>query len=176
MSPGSSTSSPSRLPALPNPNHAAVPKNMQTLVMQLNDYGDGDGGGTDKSYTPKIREFFHFCRLVYPDSPNKYVLDFDKCYRFMFYTCFREQFSRGLSKAKRAQLARGEYFDMEKYNEIAKYFEGPTMSSIMQYPTPKKPINIQTFDTYMSVLKKFMECRWHRTTIGIHGRRFTNRV
>ena len=154
---GSTSSSPMRLPPLPNPNDVSVPKNMQTLVMQLNDYGDGDGGGTDKSYTPKIREFFHFCRLLYPESPSKYVLDFDKVYRFMFYTCFREQFPRGLSKAKRAQLARGEYFDIAKYREIAKHFEGPSQTSILTYPTPKKPINFQAFDTYMSVLKKIHE-------------------
>ena len=91
-----SASNQSAAASLPNPDDVAVSKNMQTLVLQLNDFGtEDDDKNTDKAYNNKIREFFQFCELVYGDQPNWYVLDFEKVYRFMFYTSFREQPPKG---------------------------------------------------------------------------------
>ena len=93
---------------------------------------------TAKAVDPKIEEYFQFCEAVYPSDPYKYTLCYEKVYRFMWYTCFREKKTRAYTKHQRME---GIQFDVAGYNKIMSKFGGG--HSCIDYPEPKSPKGMQ---------------------------------
>ena len=91
---------------------------------------------TAKAIDPKIEEYFQFCDCVYPSDPYKYNLCYEKVYRFMWYTCFREKKKRAYTKDARQQ---GILFDYDGYKLLMNNFTGG--NSAIDYPEPKNPIS-----------------------------------
>ena len=108
---------------------------------------------TAKTMDSKVEEIFQFLSLVYPNDPYCYILDRDKIYRFMFYTCHREQRPRGGTKAARE---RKEYFDLEDYRCIVEqsFTGGNQLDGMYAAPVAQKPIEHSTFQMYKACIRK----------------------
>ena len=118
---------------------------------------------TAKAMDPKIEEYFQFCETVYASDPYKYNLSYEKVYRFMWYTCFREKKQRSATKAMRSS---GISFDVDGYNELMNSFQGG--HSAIDYPQPKNPISKATFAQYKSVFRKIYKVQVAKRVIGVN--------
>ena len=50
---------------------------------------------TKKAFEPKMKEYFEFCKMLYPDNPYNAILSCDKMYCFMYYQAFHEKKTSG---------------------------------------------------------------------------------
>ena len=75
---------------------AILNAHLQTSVLTMQE--DLRPDNTQKAMDPKAREYFMYCDLEYPNDPFKYILEYTKIYKFMYYQVFREQKSRGGKK------------------------------------------------------------------------------
>jgi Centromere DNA-binding protein complex CBF3 subunit, domain 2/Transcriptional activator of glycolytic enzymes len=162
-SPGGVIGSPSSLLRLRHPNDVALNSLLEETILEMRE--EGRPANTAKTMDNKIREFFQFCDLQYPNDPYNYILEFEKVYRFMFYQSFREQKKRGGSKQERLARAQGDYFDNELYVSIVSRFnsipdEGPDVPRL--FPIPKNPIGVSTFDMYKAVFRKIYKVQLAR--------------
>ena len=106
---------------------------------------------TSKAHEPKIEEFFEFCDSVYSEHPYKYILSYEKVFRFMFYHAFRNLKKRG---GRRVGVAR---FDYTGYREVMSNFTGDPRSPGDNGPLPiqaVKPISWSSFDQYKQIIKR----------------------
>jgi Centromere DNA-binding protein complex CBF3 subunit, domain 2 len=134
-----------------SPNENELNSNLEEAVLNLRD--DVRPENTAKSQDPKVLEYFQYCDVIYEWDPYRCILSCAKVYRFMWYTCFREQRPKGATKAQRLARQQGHYFNEAEYREVMRAFEnGP--ADLLSLPQPKKPIGKCTFDSYKAVLHK----------------------
>jgi Centromere DNA-binding protein complex CBF3 subunit, domain 2 len=121
---------------------------LQTSVITMQE--DSRPENTMKAMDPKTKEYFAYCELEYPNDAYKYILNFSKVYKFMYYQSFREQKQRGGKKQEK------ELFDLEQYRELMSCFNGyepDSAEALEKYPKPSKPIGRATFDQYKAVFR-----------------------
>jgi hypothetical protein len=70
-----------------------------------------------------MKEYFEFCRVMYPNDPYFNILKREKMYQFMYYQAFREKKNRGVSIA--SQVNQGA-FNLAHYREVMGSFVDPS--------------------------------------------------
>jgi hypothetical protein len=134
-----------------NPNELGLRANLEQAVVVLRN--KDKPSNTRKTQEPKIKEFYHYCELVYGHEHYLYNLSPEKVHKFMFYQSFREQKTRG-GNANKARLDQGVYFDMEQFLGIMDAYGSVSAGPLVAYPQPLKPISAKTFESYRAVLKQ----------------------
>jgi hypothetical protein len=119
-------------------------------------FSEGRRKNTALAFDPKQQEFQEFCEHVYSQDPYKYTIDSEKCYRFMFYTAFREKKPMGKKKRKRGNGDETEEsgatkFEWKSYDSMSSVFE--KAGSHLLFEQPKNPIGKDSFNTYKAVIK-----------------------
>jgi hypothetical protein len=76
-------------PHLQHPNEVALNVNLQESVWRLLE--NDNPPNTKKQHEPKMKEYFEFCRVMYPNDPHFNILKREKMYQFMYYQAFREK-------------------------------------------------------------------------------------
>ena len=147
-----------------HPNELELNSNLEQTVLELREEYRPENSANQQD--PKILEFFHFCDLVYAHDPYKYTLSCEKVYRFMFYQCFREQKSKGGTKAMRAARAQGHYFDHAAYQQVMQGFDSEP-GAMLNRPAPKKPIGKDTFSAYKAVFRKIYKVQIARKVLSL---------
>ena len=66
---------------------------LKEMVIHISEADDPEN--TKKVFEPKMKEYFEYCKMVFPEDPYGFVLSKEKMFRFMFYQAFREQKARG---------------------------------------------------------------------------------
>ena len=104
---------------------------------------------TRLAYKARLDEYISYCRAVYPNELNKYVLRPDRLFRFIFYQAMRVKKKRGGRKASNREV-----FDLDDYNEvIAKYQYN--LANTSQFPEPpENAVGNATLSLYRAVLSK----------------------
>ena len=138
--------------------------NLECTVLTMQE--DMQPENTQKAMDPKAKEFFTYCDVVYGNDPFKYILEYTKVYKFMYYQSFREQKKRG------GKMTGGEkdYFDVEVYNELMGQFNGydpDSPDAVNNYPRPEKPIGKATFDQYKAVFRKLYKVQKARNVLNL---------
>jgi hypothetical protein len=99
-----------------------------------------------------MKEYFEFCRVMYPNDPYFNILKQEKMYQFMYYQAFREKKKRGGSVALRANQGA---FNLAHYREVMGSFVDPsTGNNLTATPAPAKPISKSVFDAYKATFRK----------------------
>ena len=136
-------------PPLTNPNDVSLDASLRTSVLGMLDGNDPEN--TKKALEPKMKEYFHFCSLVYPSDQCSQILTKDRVYRFMYYQAFREKKKSGGKRRAQDQPA----FDLEGYNGIISRLSSPgSGDDATAYPAPLNPINPCTFDQYKATFRR----------------------
>jgi hypothetical protein len=78
---------------LQHPNDLQLQGTLKENVWRLLEAEDPEN--TKKAFEPKMKEYFEFCKTVYPHDPHFNILNRDKMYRFMYFQAFREKKKRG---------------------------------------------------------------------------------
>jgi Centromere DNA-binding protein complex CBF3 subunit, domain 2 len=133
-------------PTFANPQQVGAVRRMQEFVTDTRALGRRKN--TAKAFDPKTKEYEEFCEHVYKDDPFKYNVNEEKCYQFMFYQAFREQKKKGGKRSEQAKTK----FNHTEYKEIMKPFTNA--ESPAPFPTPKKPIGIESFNQYRQIIKQ----------------------
>jgi hypothetical protein len=137
-------------PHLQHPNEIALNVNLQESVWRLLE--NDDPINTKKQQEPKMKEYFEFCRVMYPNDPHFTILKREKMYLFMYYQAFREKKKRGGSAASRANQGA---FNLAHYREVMGSFVDPsTGNNLAATPAPAKPISKLVFDAYKATFRK----------------------
>ena len=143
---------------------AVLNAHLQTSVLTMQE--DLRPENTQKAMDPKAREYFTYCDLEYPNDPFKYILEYTKVYKFMYYQAFREQKPRGGKKDINKEL-----FDVEVYRELMASFMGfntDSVDALNNYPRPTKPIGKATFDQYKAVFRKMYKVQTAKNVLNLH--------
>jgi hypothetical protein len=153
--------------ALANPNAIGTNSRMAGFVSAIR--SEGRRKNTALAFDPKQQEYQEFCEHVYSMDPFKYTIDAEKCYRFMFYTAFRNKKPTGWApkkvKKKKKQgndapdedlegwwsMPSGSKFNTQVYDTMSKVFERPGSHLVLDQP--KNPVGKDTFNTYKAVVK-----------------------
>jgi hypothetical protein len=134
-----------------NPNDIDLEANLEQAVFSIRNKDKPKN--TRKTQEPKIKEFYHFCELVYPHERHfKYNLTAEKVYKFMVFQAFREQKKRG-GDANKSRLECGEYFDLVQYELIMEVY-GSRSGGNASYPSPQNPIGAKAIESYRAVMKQ----------------------
>lgn len=138
--------------------------NLETALLGI------DGGekptNTILAMVPKMMEFREYCEHVYPNDDFKHVMDYDKVFRFMFYTAFREKRATGgRRESNRAGVKT--YFNKDEYDSLISTFLPVGSGDISDnYPDPKKPVSESVFIQYKATLKFIFDRQKDRQSQG----------
>ena len=133
-----------------NPNSLDQQVQLKETVWRLLEADDPEN--TRKSVEPKMKEYFEFCKLSYPDDPHFNILSREKMYKFMYYTSFREKKQQG---GKRTPNRNKPAFDVAGFREVINNTIDPnTGSTIQDIPTPRNPVSQSVFASYKNMLRK----------------------
>lgn len=142
---------------------AILNAHLETSVLAMQE--DLRPENTQKAMDPKAREFFMFCDFEYGNDPFKYILEYTKVYKFMYYQSFREQKQRGGKKQEGKEL-----FDLEAYRELMGTFSGydpDSQEALDRFPSPNRPIGKATFDQYKAVFRKMYKVQKAKNVLNL---------
>jgi hypothetical protein len=136
-------------PHLQHPNEMALNVNLQESVWRLLE--NDDPPNTKKQQEPKMKEYFEFCRMMYPNDPHFNILKREKMYQFMYYQAFREKKKRGGSVPSRVNQCA---FNLAHYLEVMGSFVDPsTGNNLTPTPAPAEPISKSVFEAYKATFR-----------------------
>ncbi len=133
-------------PLLQHPNDVELQGTLKENVWRLLEAEDPEN--TRKAYEPKMKEYFEFCKTVYPNDPHFNILTREKMYRFMYFQAFREKKKRG---GPRSLQANKPAFDVEAYDKVVSGWQGTALPSL---PTPVNPVSTCVFAQYKATFRK----------------------
>lgn len=137
-------------PTLQHPNDLQLQGTLKENVWRLLEAEDPEN--TKKAFEPKMKEYFEFCKTVYPHDPHFNILNRDKMYRFMYFQAFREKKKRG---GRRSDNANKPAFDVEAYREVVSgYLDPTTGTTLSALPTPANPVAKCTIAQYKATFRK----------------------
>jgi hypothetical protein len=147
---------------LANPNATAIGARMAGYVTAIR--SEGRRKNTALAFDPKEQEYREFCDHVYPHDSYRYTINSDKCYKFMFYTAFRDKKATGRAKKKKKKWGQAALeeeddphnmkFQWKAYDAMAAVFEQNKAN--FAFSKPKDPIGKDTFNTYKAVIKSII--------------------
>ena len=146
------------------PPELAPPTTQQLRRVVHHFKAQGDVENTRKAYDPKEKEYFAFCNHAYKevDETERYIVDFDRLYRFLFYQAFRSKRS-GKGKS-RSSTQTG--FIPSEYDSIllilAQYGRDIDIAQASHAPIPELPfpedaVGYSTLNTYRSTVRGIYE-------------------
>jgi hypothetical protein len=111
----------------------ALNVNLQESVWRLLE--NDDPPNKKKQHEPKMKEYFEFCCVMYPNDPHFNILKREKMYQFMYYKAFREKKKkRGGTIASRANQGA---FNLAHYRDVMGSFVDPsTGNNLTATPAP----------------------------------------
>ena len=143
------------LPSAPEPNEALIEwvpeqtdadSRREQHVLQL--IRENRPTSTNNAYDGKTKEYYEYCRAIYPDDHFNIVLTDQKVHRFMFYQAMRPKKKRG-GRGKPS----GCHFDKELYLETMRLYD-PFWKSPHKAPDePDDPVGEATISMYKTVLR-----------------------
>jgi hypothetical protein len=80
-------------PNIQHPNDVQLQGTLKENVWHLLEAKDSEN--TKKAFEPKMKEYFEFCKTVYPNDPHFNILNRDKLYCFMYFQAFCKKKKRG---------------------------------------------------------------------------------
>ena len=136
--------------SLHHPNDVELQGTLKENVWRLLEAEDPEN--TKKAYEPKMKEYFEFCKTVYPTDPHFNILNRDKMYRFMYFQAFREKKKRG---GRRSSNANKPAFDVDAYRDVMSSNLDPTTgTTAVTLPTPACPVSKCVIAQYKATFRK----------------------
>lgn len=133
---------------------------MATVVREINLANRKNN--TKKAYDPKVAEYHAFCDHVYPTHhvSNRYTVDGDKMFRFLFYHSMRNKYDVGGERRHRAHGFDGVDYDTvwQQYQsaveELCQYPDGAPADVLEDlFKDPEKPLGYDQVNTYKAVVR-----------------------